>query len=1141
MRPQAKNMRARADFLEGLLELHTHQDARARRVVFRQSITSLAIEASADGPPPLDGLRPEALLESIRAALKDGLFDDLSWLAPPAAAVALYEITGALPLGPERRDLGRRVVSQLYDGDAATFVALATRMALGNARALDGAPVRARIALALQLGSGVDVPVDPLAFALVSRRELARDWVGNAATGSLPERRLAARLLERACREAARRASQGDEDALRLFRGIGSASAPINRNSTLSDVVCDAYRRLLTDRETLVWRHAAAARGLLAGVIPSLREEIRGMLGTNLSPTEWRRAATSLVASIAFDPQAGLAACRDLLASNLVRKDPGIPMAMVWGLPRAVDAEPETAETLLDAIAEAHPIIIADGLIELQSELGTSFGSRARQMCMQALSASLTLPQDDDGLTALGQCMLRDLEGHEPSDLAAAVRSAVAGFVEIGCREAAALALTAIEHGSSTLDALEVLGATTTGDTARASMSRRTSARLLRELDMNLYESGLLRSLVLLERRTNNNDSGAALGLDQVDDRVTRWLLRVESASPIAGKPGHPTFHQRNLRALLHVVDGEATDGTDEETRGRGKLRLLETCDVLTRRLAAEPASPLRRAVAATVARAFDALVRAGAVDASDALLYACMRTGDHSTLEILAEASVHPDVRELFACFARFTGAVRPESLGNNPTGRVDTALAALTKFIAELPAGTSQRIEGLRTALSRLARSLDGVRSARALDALTETTSKEGSPLSALEDALTTLARLTSAALRRFAYNEEEPIPASVAFTGESLAVIVGMARDGSTASHLETSIDRLVKTANEGLPSSLTHAMAIVLRRLLALPSQTSATIARPQIEAQTEAPLPAWVPAHRTVGGFYLHRRLGGGALGSVFIVSRSEERHDPNAEKFALKVPDYDATAARSVSEAEFLQLFRQEAGALLSLPDHVNLPRFVTFDAGARPKPILVMELIEGVRCEHLIDNRTLTVDITLTLLDGILAGLEAMHSVKIGHLDLKPSNVVLRGLTAPVLVDFGLAGRQIRPGCATAAYGAPEVWGAAPDGAIATPLTADIYSFGCLAYEILSGNMLFDASSDAAMITVHVSHDGLPPKIRRITNGRLASLGMFLFQCLRHNPNDRTNATGLRAILRRIVPELRRCTWPIIDEEAPM
>src|SRR5262245_34798135 len=106
-------MRARAEVLEGFLELHRYEDRSARRSVFRQSITSLALAASLDGPPPLDGLSPDALLGSVRAALADGLFDDLGWLAPSAAAVALYEITGALPLGQERRDIGRRVLAHL--------------------------------------------------------------------------------------------------------------------------------------------------------------------------------------------------------------------------------------------------------------------------------------------------------------------------------------------------------------------------------------------------------------------------------------------------------------------------------------------------------------------------------------------------------------------------------------------------------------------------------------------------------------------------------------------------------------------------------------------------------------------------------------------------------------------------------------------------------------------------------------------------------------------------------------------------------------------------------------------------------------------------------------------------------------------
>ena len=86
-----------------------------------------------------------------------------------------------------------------------------------------------------------------------------------------------------------------------------------------------------------------------------------------------------------------------------------------------------------------------------------------------------------------------------------------------------------------------------------------------------------------------------------------------------------------------------------------------------------------------------------------------------------------------------------------------------------------------------------------------------------------------------------------------------------------------------------------------------------------------------------------------------------------------------ATAARSLSEADFLKLFRQEAGALLSVPEHENLARFVTFDAGAKPKPILVMELIEGTRCDELIASRLLTTPRAFAILDGVLAGLSVI------------------------------------------------------------------------------------------------------------------------------------------------------------------
>ena len=81
------------------------------------------------------------------------------------------------------------------------------------------------------------------------------------------------------------------------------------------------------------------------------------------------------------------------------------------------------------------------------------------------------------------------------------------------------------------------------------------------------------------------------------------------------------------------------------------------------------------------------------------------------------------------------------------------------------------------------------------------------------------------------------------------------------------------------------------------------------------------------------------------------------------------------------------------------------------------------------------------------------------MHAQGLGHLDLKPANVIMRqppGETdlvseapqaSPVLVDFGLAGRKIRPGCASPHYGAPEIWDPGMYGST-EPMAADVYGF---------------------------------------------------------------------------------------------
>jgi serine/threonine protein kinase len=333
---------------------------------------------------------------------------------------------------------------------------------------------------------------------------------------------------------------------------------------------------------------------------------------------------------------------------------------------------------------------------------------------------------------------------------------------------------------------------------------------------------------------------------------------------------------------------------------------------------------------------------------------------------------------------------------------------------------------------------------------------------------------------------------------------------------------------------LPSTLGAAIAQVLTRIRSLPVTPPSDVYAIPLEKR-RAPLPDWLLPRRTIGAFYVVRALGAGGVSSVFVARRVEERHDSKADAFALKVPEYDPTTARSVSEQEFLQLFREEAGALLSLPQHKNLARFVTFDLGAKPKPILVMELIRGTGLDRLIRSRSLQLDSSFRYLDGILAGLEAMHGAGVGHLDVKPSNVILRDGETAVLVDFGLSGRQLRPGCGTLEYCAPEVLGVIPEGHSPIPPAADLYAFACTAYEMLTGELLFDADDEMELVSLHVAHDGWPDKLARLAHHkRFADVCVVLAACLRQDPRRRPTASDARRALAKAAIPLRGESWPL-------
>ncbi len=1108
-------MRDAIFYTSSLLELHTLTGASERRAAWRQAMAALARVATEDGPGPLEGVQPTALVAGVRTALQAGLVDDLDWLAPAAAGVALYELASALPVGPEQRELGRRVLARVLGADAETFVTMARRMALGGGRGLASPGMRARVVLVTELPIAEGVADGPLALALASRRDLAREWIDLPSTASLHARRLAARLLERAAREAARRAAQGDDHSLRFLR---------------AESVSRAWQRLLADRESLVWRHVAVARGLLAPWAAAYAAEISAGLALNLSPTEWRRAATSAAAWVAVAPERGLELVSRVISQGLLERDPGVSGALLWGVPRAAEAEPEAAMHVVGRVMDVAGPGIGEAVIDLRWDLGDSpiterATLRASALVSQRDQRARATP--DDGAEALALEIALDLnDGARDEPVRAQIAQALVAFATEGAKGAYARARDALAAAQASMAALDAVSREEDGAVGRSgAIARRTSLAVLRDLDLSLLEHDVLAALLALG--PGDAARGWTDALDGLRDRLTEWILAREDTplTPDANgdaNPPHPTLSTRRLRALLHVADGDLGDeDQDPQRAARLKRRSLKITRTLLERFDRDPPSPVRRTITAALARSLDALVRAGTLDPMDALLVAARNVGSGVDLRTLAEASMSLELVHVLERYATFASAI-----ASDPR----EALPAYAAFTRDMALEASARSEALHAVLARIAGALESIWGAASLRALTSPGKSEPEAVSSLEASLGALSQLAVGARGRLDPDRGRAAPpAGLRPLSIAVARVLSGADEALRDAVVAASLDDLLA----GVPKSIAQLVSGVVWRMQELPRDGHVPESRTgprSVEA-----LPGWISARRTIGGFYLVRPLSTGAVGSVFVATRVEDKGEDGAEQFALKVPEYSAIAARSVSEAEFLKMFREEASALMALPQHPNLARFVTFDAGSKPKPILVMELVEGTTLERAIEAGGLGTQGTFRMLDDVLQGLEAMHAIGVGHLDIKPSNVVLRRNGQAVLVDFGLAGRHIRPGCATGPYGAPEVWGALEGRTDLDPAKADIYAFGCIAFEALTGKVLFQADSELAQIGLHLAHDGFPPLLRAFSESRSTStLAEILFSTLRRDPDDRPTATALRKELARAAVALSGAAWPL-------
>ncbi|GAA4934900.1 serine/threonine-protein kinase [Nonomuraea thailandensis] len=185
----------------------------------------------------------------------------------------------------------------------------------------------------------------------------------------------------------------------------------------------------------------------------------------------------------------------------------------------------------------------------------------------------------------------------------------------------------------------------------------------------------------------------------------------------------------------------------------------------------------------------------------------------------------------------------------------------------------------------------------------------------------------------------------------------------------------------------------------------------------------------------------------------------------------------------------FQARFRREAQSAASL----NHPAVVAvYDTGedvtdGTPVPYIVMEYVDGRTLRDLLrQDRRLLPERATELVDGILRALDYSHRGGIVHRDIKPANVMITRAGDVKVMDFGIA-RAMADSAATMTQTAQVIGTAqylSPEQARGERVDArsDIYSTGCVLYELLTGQPPFTGDSPVAIAYQHVREDPIPP-----------------------------------------------------------
>ena len=262
--------------------------------------------------------------------------------------------------------------------------------------------------------------------------------------------------------------------------------------------------------------------------------------------------------------------------------------------------------------------------------------------------------------------------------------------------------------------------------------------------------------------------------------------------------------------------------------------------------------------------------------------------------------------------------------------------------------------------------------------------------------------------------------------------------------------------------------------------------------------------------RTLGdAYHLERELGGGGMSRVFVAD--ERRLD---RKVVVKVLSPDL--AQGLSAERFEREIRTVAG----LQQANIVPVLTAGDTDGLP--FYTMPFVEGESLRTRLTRGPLAVAEVVGVLKDVSKALAYAHQRGVVHRDIKPDNVLLSGGTA-VVTDFGIAKAisaartgsggatltQVGTSIGTPAYMAPEQ--AAGDAGI--DHRADIYALGAMAYELLTGQLVFPDRTAPRMLAAHMSEE--PRAISGLRADVPAPLAELVMRCLAKDPAGRPQSAA--------------------------